>query len=168
MLGRLQHYIVMASQQVNVMAPRLHALLAVLVLLAPAAARAQAPIEYRLSFPEAEHRLMDVEVRFDEVPAGTLELRMSRSSPGRYALHEFAKNVFDVRAVNSRGRELRVLRPNPHQWNVVGHDGTVTVTYTLFGDRADGTYAGIDLTHAHLNMPATFMWARRLEGRHLV
>jgi predicted metalloprotease with PDZ domain len=40
------------------------------------------------------------------------------------------------------------------------HDGTVRVSYTLFADRADGTYSGIDLTHAHLNMPATFMWAR--------
>ena len=99
MLGRLQHYLVMAL--------RLRALLAVLVLLAPAAARAQAPIEYRLSFPEAEHRLMDVEVRFDEVPAGTLELRMSRSSPGRYALHEFAKNVFDVRVTDEQARRCR-------------------------------------------------------------
>ena len=41
-----------------------------------------------------------------------------------------------------------------------GHDGTVRLTYTLFGDRADGTYSAIDETHAHLNIPATFMWAR--------
>ncbi|HVH12539.1 MAG TPA: hypothetical protein VM759_05790, partial [Longimicrobium sp.] len=50
-----------------------------------------------------------------------------------------------------------------HQWNVAGHDGTVTVQYTLFGDRVDGTYAGIDASHAHLNIPATFMWARGME-----
>jgi predicted metalloprotease with PDZ domain len=31
---------------------------------------------------------------------------MSRSSPGRYALHEFAKNVFDVHAFDERGAEL--------------------------------------------------------------
>ena len=85
------------------MAPRIRALLAVLVLLAPAAARAQVPVEYRLSFPEAEHRLMSVEVVFGDVPAGTLELRMSRSSPGRYALHQFAKNVFDVRVTDAAG-----------------------------------------------------------------
>ena len=147
------------------MAPRLRTLLAVLVLLAPAAARAQAPIEYRLSFAEAEHRLMDVEVRFDEVPAGTLELRMSRSSPGRYALHEFAKNVFDVRVTDAAGAVLPVARPNPHQWNVTGHRGSVRVAYRIFGDRVDGTYLGIDSTHAHINMPAALMWARGLELR---
>jgi hypothetical protein len=118
----------------------------------------QAPAYIAPSRPSLSRRLSGL-------PARPLELRMSRSSPGRYALHEFAKNVYAVKAVDSRGRALRVSRPNPHQWNVAGHDGTVTVTYTLFGDRADGTYAGIDLTHAHLNMPATFMWARGLEAR---
>ena len=46
---------------------------------------------------------------------------------------------------------------------VAGHKGTVVVEYTLFGDRADGTYDGIDATHAHLNMPATFVWAHGME-----
>ena len=123
------------------------------------------PVLYEIAFPNAVHHEAEVTATFSGLPARQLELRMSRSSPGRYALHEFAKNVYAVKAVDSRGRALRVSRPNPHQWNVAGHDGTVTVTYTLFGDRADGTYAGIDLTHAHLNMPATFMWARGLEAR---
>ena len=126
--------------------------------------RAQAVV-YEIAFPNAVHHEAEVKATFAGVPAGPLELRMSRSSPGRYALHEFAKNVYAVKAVNSKGRALRVTRPNPHQWNVTGHDGTVTVTYTLFGDRVDGTYAAIDLTHAHLNIPATFIWARGFDRR---
>ena len=31
---------------------------------------------------------------------------MSRSSPGRYAVHEFSKNVFDVQAFDGKGKEL--------------------------------------------------------------
>lgn len=123
------------------------------------------PLIYEIAFPNAVHHEAEVKVVFSNVSAGPLELRMSRSSPGRYALHEFAKNVYRVKAVDSRNRELRVTRPNPHQWDVSGHDGTVVVTYTLFGDRADGTYSAIDLTHAHLNMPATFMWARGTQSR---
>ncbi|HLS47140.1 MAG TPA: hypothetical protein VK012_01395 [Gemmatimonadales bacterium] len=120
---------------------------------------------YEVAFPNAVHHEARIQVTFTSVPEDTLELRMSRSSPGRYALHEFAKNVYDVKAVDSRGRELALARPNPHQWNVGGHDGTVVVTYTLYGDRTDGTYAGIDPTHAHLNAPATFMWARGFDDR---
>jgi len=48
---------------------------------------------------------------------------------------------------------------------VSGHTGTVVFSYTLYADRADGTYAGIDLTRAHLNIPATFAWAPTLTMR---
>ena len=140
-------------------------LVALLVVGLPTLALAQAPVEYRLSFKEAEHRLMDVDVSFRDVPAGPLELRMSRSSPGRYALHEFAKNVFDVRITDNSGVALPVVRPNPHQWNVTGHTGVVRVRYRVFGDRVDGTYLGVDSSHAHINMPAALMWARGFDGR---
>jgi predicted metalloprotease with PDZ domain len=128
-------------------------------------AQSQAPVSYRLSFPEAEHRLMQVDVSFDDLPSGPLELRMSRSSPGRYALHEFAKNLFDVRITDAAGSPLPVARPNPHQWNVPSHSGRVSVAYRVYGDRVDGTYLAIDSTHAHINMPAALMWARGLENR---
>ena len=134
-------------------------------LLLPALSAAQAPVEYRLSFKEAEHRLMDVQVTFRDIPPGPLELRMSRSSPGRYSLHEFAKNVFDVRITNESGAALPTTRPSPHQWSVTGHTGVVRVAYRVFGDRVDGTYLGIDSTHAHINMPAALMWARGFEMR---
>ena len=136
-----------------------------LVLAAAVAAWAQAPVDYRLSFPEPEHHWMQVEVTFREVPQEPLQLRMSRTSPGRYALHEFAKNVFDVRVRDGKGIELTPARPNLHQWDVEGHDGTVVVTYRVFGDRVDGTYLSVDATHAHMNMPATLMWARGFEER---
>jgi len=58
-----------------------------LFLVAAQPAFAQAPVGYRVSFPTPEHRWMQVEVTFADVPAGPLHVRMSRSSPGRYALH---------------------------------------------------------------------------------
>ena len=90
---------------------------------------------------------------------------MSRTSPGRYALHEFSKNVYDVVVTDGAGRALEPTRPNLHQWDIAGHDGTVRVRYRVFGDRIDGTYLSVDATHAHINMPATLMWARGLERR---
>jgi predicted metalloprotease with PDZ domain len=145
--------------KLTVMAKRFFALLIVIVVSVPAWAQAQA-IEYTLSFPAPEHRWMQVEARFPNVPAGPLQVRMARSSPGRYALHEFAKNVFDVSIVNGKGQPLIATRPDPHQWDVANHDGTVLVTYKVFGDRTDGTYLGINEVHAHINIPAALMFAR--------
>src|SRR5438874_897604 len=118
-----------------------------------------APIHYRITFPEPEHRWMQVEASFPDLGAAPLELRMSRSSPGRYSLHEFAKNVYDVHAFARDGRELETTRPDPYGWNAAGHGGSVTVKYKVYGDRVDGTYLAIDETHAHINMPSAIMWA---------
>ncbi|TKD52186.1 M61 family metallopeptidase [Sphingomonas baiyangensis] len=137
--------------------------------LAPLAASAQTaappPVRYELRFDNAVHHEAQIAVTFADVPVGPLRVRMSRSSPGRYAIHEFAKNVYSVRAVDGAGRALTVERSDPYGWTIPAHDGTVTVTYTLFADRADGTYSQIDATHAHLNMPATLLWAEGFEAR---
>jgi predicted metalloprotease with PDZ domain len=144
---------------------RFPALLMSLFLLSVAEATAQSPIRYAISFANRAHHEAEITVSFTSLDDRPLQLRMSRSSPGRYALHEFAKNVYNFRATGEGGRTVTVSRPNPHQWDVAGHGGAVSVTYTLYGDHADGTYTGIDRTHAHLNMPATFMWARGTEQR---
>ena len=136
-----------------------------LVCLSPIAGLAQESVEYDISFDNAVHHEARITVTWREIGDEPLQMRMSRSSPGRYALHEFGKNVYNVWVVDGDGDQLEVTRPDPYQWDVSGHDGTVSVTYTLYADRAGGTYSGIDLTHAHLNMPATFMWARGFEDR---
>src|SRR5690554_311289 len=126
---------------------------------------AQTANEYTISFENRFQNEAEITAVFKDLNPQTLEIRMSRTSPGRYALHEFAKNVYGVKAFDSEGNELEITRPNPHQWNVSGHDGTVRFEYTLFANRGDGTYAQVDETHAHLNIPATFAWARNYEHR---
>lgn len=140
-------------------------LFAVILLVTAIVANSAEPVQYDVSFNNAVHHEARISVTYRDIGDAPLQLRMSRSSPGRYAIHEFAKNVYQVWIVDGQGNPLTFTRPSPYQWDVAGHDGTVTVTYTLYADRAGGTYSGIDLTHAHLNMPATFMWARGFDDR---
>jgi predicted metalloprotease with PDZ domain len=138
----------------------------IVLLLAVAAPAAAQEVSYQVSFDGAAHHWLQVEATFPQVPRDQpLVVRMSRSSPGRYSTHEFAKNVFAFDAFDGAGRPLRAARPGADEWAVAGHDGTVRVVYRVFGDHADGTYLGVDTTHGHLNMPATFMWAAGLEAR---
>ena len=123
------------------------------------------PVAYELRFPEPQHRWMAVAVTVTGLPPEPLSMRMSTASPGRYARHDFAKNVFEVRAVDGAGKVLDPVRSAMARWDVAGHDGTVRFTYRVYGDRVDGTYLAIDDTHAHLNMPASLMWGQGLEER---
>lgn len=122
------------------------------------------PVRYHVAFDNAEHHEARITVEFPAV-RGPLEVRMSRTSPGRYALHEFAKNVYQVSFEDGAGEPLEATRPDLHEWRVAGHDGTVRMTYTLFGDQRDGTYAAVGPEGAMLNAPASFAWARGLEQR---
>ena len=122
---------------------------------------------YNISFENAVHHEAKVRITFPQVKTKMINVRMSRTSPGRYALHEFVKNVYGFKATNSKGEELTVNREDPYSWQVNDHDGTVNIEYTLFANRGDGTYSQIDETHAHLNIPATFMYAEEFQHRHI-
>ena len=123
------------------------------------------PVEYHLSVPAPQHRWLSVDVRFEAVGDAPLHVRMSSASPGRYARHEFAKNLIEIAFTGAAGALAEVARHGPAHWEVGGHGGEVRAHYRLFGDRIDGTYLAVDTTHAHMNAPATLLWAEGLEDR---
>jgi len=136
-----------------------------LILLNALNLSAQKAVEYKISFPNAVHHEAEIELLVQDVPAGALTFRMSRSSPGRYATHEFGKNIYNVKVFNGKGNVLELRQTEGDVYRVDNHDGTVKITYTIFGNWVDGTYLAIDETHAHLNMPAAFMWIPAMTDR---
>src|SRR5438067_2417414 len=121
-------------------------------------------IQYTFAAPNAVHHEAEITVTVTGAKPGPMLFRMSRSSPGRYATHEFGKNVYNVSAVDGTGKTIAVEKADADVYKVPRQQGTVTVKYTLYGNCADGTYASIDATGYHLNMPATFMWVKGLDN----
>jgi len=119
---------------------------------------AQANIHYQISFANYRHHEAQVQLVVDKLTGAPAIFRMSRSSAGRYATAEFGKNVYDVKAFDGQNNPLAVERVSGDIYKVTHHPSTMKVTYTLYGNYADGTYDDIDSSEAHLNMPATFMW----------
>ncbi|MFD2872997.1 M61 family metallopeptidase [Mucilaginibacter ximonensis] len=126
---------------------------------------AQQAINYAITFPNAQHHEAEIAMTIPAAPAGALELHMSRSSAGRYATHEFGKNVYNVKAMSADGKPLDVKQIAGDVYQIANHGATVKVSYTLYADWTDGTYAGIDRSHAHLNMPAVIMWLAGADKR---
>jgi predicted metalloprotease with PDZ domain len=139
--------------------------LSAMALLLSAGAYAQNEIFYTVSFPNAVHHEAEISMRVSQVPAGTLRFRMSRSSPGRYATHEFGKNIYNVKAYGENNKLLTVKQVEGDVYEIAQHGATVIVNYTLFGNHMDGTYVGIDPSTAHFNMPAAFAWVVGMEKR---
>lgn len=143
----------------------LHLLLLSSLLLSVSPAFAQPAIDYTVSVPAPEQRWLQVDVVFPARAGRALEVRMARSSPGRYAAHEFGKNVYLLEARAPDGTALPVEALAPAHWRIRPTGPAVHVRYRLFADHIDGTYAAVDGTHAHLNAPATFLWAPSLAER---
>jgi predicted metalloprotease with PDZ domain len=120
-------------------------------------------IAYKVSFPNAVHHEAHIELTVTGITAKPAIFRMSRSSPGRYATHEFGKNVYDVTAKDKTGKNIIINRTDGDVYAVPSHNGTVTISYTLYANYPDGTYAGVDPESIHLNMPAAFMWIKGMD-----
>ena len=117
-------------------------------------------IRYEVSFPNAVHHEAQISLTVSQLPKQAATFRMSRASPGRYATHEFGKNVYNVLAYDEQGQPLALTRTEGDVYVVPSHKGTIRLSYTLYGNYPDGTYAGIAPQSIHLNMPATFMWIK--------
>src|ERR1700761_8460800 len=139
---------------------KLYLLAAVLLFAATSFAQQEKAkaIFYAISFPNAVHHEADIVITIPQAPSGPFKIRMSRSSAGRYATHEFGKNINNIKDTNVDGTALDLKQIEGDIYEVGAHGETVKVSYTLFGNWTDGTYTGIDPSHAHLNMPATFLW----------
>ena len=118
----------------------------------------QSSIQYEISFPNYRHHEAQVQLVVSKLPATPAIFRMSRSSAGRYATAEFGKNVYKVKAFDGQDKPLALERVSGDIYKVAHHPSIVKITYTLYGNYADGTYDDIDSSEAHLNMPATCMW----------
>ncbi len=122
-------------------------------------------IVYHLDLSRVQQHELGVTVEFPAVPGGVFYVKMPQSSPGRYARHDFARNVYDVHATGANAGAVQVDRVDPYTWAVTGHGGQVTFRYTLFANGGDGTYSGVDDRKLHLNMPATFVYGEQLNDR---
>jgi predicted metalloprotease with PDZ domain len=117
-------------------------------------------ISYFVSFPNLTHHEAEVSLVINDNQSHNAVFRMSRSSPGRYATHEFGKNIYDVRAFDQKGSPIAINRTDGDVYEVLNHPGYIRVEYTIYGNYADGTYLGIDPSGVHINMPAMFMWIK--------
>ena len=83
------------------------------LIVASFVASAQQEISYVVSFPNAVHHEAEISMTIPNVPAGPLlKVRMGRSSPGRYATHEFGKNIYNLKAFDASGKALNFSLKN--------------------------------------------------------
>ena len=144
-----------------------------LLALAPVCARAQdtsAPaykIAYRISMTEPASHVFRVVVDVEGLTGqGHVDFQMPRWSPGRYAVYDFARNVYGAKASGPCGREERcgskgypVERVDTQTWRVSAPElSKVTFSYNVVADDLSGTFSQLDERHANFNGASVFVY----------
>lgn len=124
---------------------------------------AQDTITYHISFPNAIHHEAEIGIHLQNIKTDYINAIMSKTSPGRYAVHDFGKNVYKLQAFGENKTVCPIQRIEPDVWSIGSIRNSLTLQYTIYANHADGTYSGIDADFANLNMPATFMWMEDLD-----
>ena len=124
---------------------------------------AQDTITYKISFPNEVHHEAEISLRLENIQSEELTVIMSKSSPGRYAIHNFGKNIYNLKAYDDDNTNVSIQKSEPDVWNLAGVNTTINISYTLFANHADGTYSSIDTEFANLNLPATLLWVKGME-----
>ncbi|MBT8047422.1 MAG: M61 family metallopeptidase [Xanthomonadales bacterium] len=145
------------------------ALLTALLLwscLQPSAIQADAGHEVRhiLSFPEKHNQYVHVRSEF-EAAAGSIDLFLPSWSPGSYVIRDFAANLERIRAVDSTGRTMALVKISKNQWRVEAISaGRLTIEYDVWAGRINVAESWVEDSRALLNGAGLFLYNEKTLG----
>lgn len=135
--------------------------LTLLALLTPPVDSAVAadPIDYTLTFPDAQNHYVDVEARFPAAGQQQLEVRMAVWTPGSYLIREYSRHIERLSATSETGQALPVRKTRKNRWQIDGLGGATTVVlrYRVYGREMSVRTNWIETDFALINGAPTFI-----------
>ena len=125
---------------------------------------------YRLSIPEPENHLLEVELAIADWQDEYIDLKMPVWTPGSYLVREYAKHLQDFEATNETGKPLSWQKISKNHWQIKCRNdncdrlnnsiinSTIKIRYRVFCNELTVRTNHIDRTHAFLTGAAVFMY----------
>jgi predicted metalloprotease with PDZ domain len=109
-------------------------------------------ITYTVAMKNPSSHVYDVEMQIKGIRETSLVVSLPAWSPGIYRIENYARNVQDFRALNTRNQPLQREQTDKQSWRIVKQPGDdVTVRYQVYS-------AQLNDQMADLAPPATFMY----------
>ena len=135
-----------------------------LLLLLLMATKLQAQTRYRISFPNPNGHLMQVEARFEGYGTDPT-VYMPVWTPGSYLIREYAKNVETLAALDDAGQPLAVERVGKDGWRVLAAGKPFSVRYRTYANELAVRNAHVDASHAFFTPAAVLMYHKGLADK---
>lgn len=109
--------------------------------------------------PKPQNHYYNVEMELDGFKDKELNIKMPIWSPGSYLAREFAKNVNLVKAFDSDGKSIEVVKTNKNTWCIKkGKTKNITVKYEVYAFELTVRTSFLDLTHGFVSSSGVFMY----------
>ena len=139
------------------------------LLLVPAlfsmASKLQAQTRYRLSFPNPNSHLMEVQARFEGSLENVTTVNMPVWTPGSYLIREYSKNIEMLDAVDDAGNGLPIERQDKAAWLVSCQGKPFTVRYRIYCNELEVRKAHVDATHAFFTPASVLVYVKALADK---
>jgi predicted metalloprotease with PDZ domain len=122
-------------------------------------------ILYQVSMPQPASHLFEVTLQITNWQASTLDLKMPVWTPGSYLVREYAKQVQDFRAEDSRSKKsLQATKLSKNYWQIKTENASeITVAYRVYANELSVRTNHLDATHGYFNGAALFFFIPGLE-----
>jgi predicted metalloprotease with PDZ domain len=121
-------------------------ILAALILLAGSQAFAQS-LNYEVDITNTKSKRATVTLRPQKLAAKKMTFQMPAWAPGAYSLTNYGRYVKDVKAIDKKGKELKVTQVNPNRWEIANAQSLDRITYDVLDSHKDSTSLWFGMAH---------------------
>lgn len=85
--------------------------------------------------------------------------------PGSYMVRDFAKNIIELKAIDSEGQALKLTPLDKQTWSVDNNSNEITLSYQIYAWDLSVRTAHLDMTHGFFNGSSVFLAAHGFEDK---
>ncbi len=140
------------------------------IFLACITAASGAAVSYRISIPQPQTHLIQVEMTLDGA-RGDEVVGLPVWTPGSYLVREFERHVQDVSATGYDEQPLPIQKIDKNHWQINGnwHTKQIIIRYRVYAFEPSVRTSFVNAGHALLNGASVFMyWQNHLDVKHAV
>lgn len=144
----------------------LYTLCMIAIYVAPAYASPAGPVRYDVSIKSLPERKFRIAITVPMKPLlgaakeNNVSLAIPAWSPGYYQILNFQKDIGGFRAVDDKGKTLKVTNPDERTWTVMGAKGAIHATYDVTAKDAGFGFFGshLDDKTGYINGASALMY----------
>jgi predicted metalloprotease with PDZ domain len=114
--------------------------------------------QYVVSMPEPSSHRFQTEFKVFGLEGDTVELRMPKWTPGYYQLMNYAADVLNLTACDSKGQAVASFKTDENTWSVVAHKQPFMVKYEVMAAQQFVARSFLDSTHAYIVPANNFLY----------